>query len=99
MCNAIYLSRELRDPSLVQYAAKNCTLLDAVLSSGHNPETSHHDDLASASKYLTYYTLLKEDKSKRRMSFDTNKILYLKINPCMDLESQNQSHRFIFKKN
>lgn len=59
--------------------------------SGHNPESTHYEDLASASKYLTYYTILKEDKTKRRLSYDAKKILSLRINPSgTELNIQSQ---------
>jgi hypothetical protein len=56
--------------------------------SGTNPQASHYEDLNKSSKYLTYYTTLKEDNAYK-LSIDAKQILNLRINPS-NREFSNQ---------
>ena len=77
LCNAIYLSKENKDSTLIQYAAKNVLLMDAVAASGEDIRTTHHHDLARAISYLEYYTVLKNNSNQTSM--DTKQTLSIRI--------------------
>ncbi len=79
LCSAIYLSNEMKDESLIQYAAKNVILLDALVTSGWNEETMHHENVEKSANYLCYYSILKEDS--RRLPIEVKEILHLRLNP------------------
>jgi hypothetical protein len=90
LCSAIYLSNEMKDESLIQYAAKNVILLDVLVTSGWNEETMHHENVEKSANYLCYYSILKEDS--RRLPIEVKEILHLRLNPS---QREFNSHRLI----
>jgi hypothetical protein len=80
LCSAIYLAEEYRDPTIVQYAAKNSLLLSVVAISGQDVRTTHSQDVEQSTGYLTYYTMLRNDESSRQ-STCIKQNLTLRINP------------------
>jgi hypothetical protein len=87
LCCGIYLSNEFKDTSIIQYAAINVFLIDAVYMSGLDRQAYHSKDLEKSLAFLRYYTLLKEDKNRR--SSDAKQILNLRIKPSgRDIISQ-----------
>ncbi len=90
LCSAIYLSGELKDPSLQQHAAKNVLLIDSVYRSGLDSRTTHFSDLQKAVEYLNYYT--KFEESSEQNVTDAKRILHLRLNP---FSREYQKYRLI----
>ncbi len=90
LCSAIYLSVELKDPSLQKHAAKNVLLIDSVFRSGLDSRTTHFSDLQKAVEYLNYYT--KFEESSGQIATDAKRILHLRLNP---FSRESQKYRFV----
>ncbi len=90
LCSAIYLSNELKDDSLIQYAAKNIILVDSLVASALNEETIHHENIEKSANYLCYYSLLKDD-SHRLLPVEVKEILHLRLNPSQREFNNSQS--------
>ena len=80
LCSAIYLAKEYRDPTIVQYAARNGILLNVVFASGQDARTKHSQNLDKAAEALIYYTTLRDDETRRSSKY-TSQTLNLRINP------------------
>ena len=89
LCCAIYLSNEQKDASVIQYAAKNVCILNAVFLSGSDLGANHNKDLEKSLRNLCYYTTLKEDKT--RHSTEAHHILHLRIKTSNREFSSNNS--------
>lgn len=78
LCSAIFLSNELKDPSLPQYAAKNVLLIDSVFRSGLDSRTTHFKDLHKAVETMCSYSY---QATTNQSSTDAKRILHLRLNP------------------
>ncbi|XP_023932557.1 DENN domain-containing protein 3-like isoform X1 [Lingula anatina] len=56
------MSEEYKDPGLIQQAAKNVILIDAVIKSGQEETVMHHEQLEEAANKLCYFTMLREQQ-------------------------------------
>ncbi|CAH1774894.1 unnamed protein product [Owenia fusiformis] len=74
------IAEELRDPGIVQQAAQNVLLVDAVIRSGEENCCSHHTSVERAASYLCYFTRRKED-GVDKLPPDTKHVLQHRINP------------------
>ncbi len=76
-----------------------CTVIDRFLfikfSSGLNSEANHHSDLNKSMRILSYYTMMRDDKTRR--STDAKKILHLRIKPSIrEFHSQNSIESMVY---
>ncbi len=85
---ATFLSKEYKDNSMINMAAKNILLLDSICQSGLDSRTVHSLDLQKAINSLIYYTSFEENIDENLN--DAKQILHLRIKPS-SRNNKNQS--------
>ena len=64
---------------MINMAAKNVLLIDAVCQSGLDSTAVHSKDLKKSINFLIYYTKFEENLDQN--SYDAKQILHLRIKP------------------
>lgn len=75
---AANLSKEYKNNSIINMAAKNILLMDSVCQSGMDPRTKHSEDLQKAIDYLIYYS--KYEDLNENLN-ESKQILHLRLKP------------------
>ncbi|XP_072026866.1 DENN domain-containing protein 3-like [Amphiura filiformis] len=81
------ISDAQKDPQVVQQAARNVLLLDAVIRSAENPGATHARHLDAAAWQLCHFTRLKSE-GMAKVTPETSSVLVHKFNP-----SSNEAQR------
>jgi hypothetical protein len=72
---------------MINMAAKNVLLIDAVFQSGLDSTAVHSKDLKKSIDFLIYYTSFEENLDQN--SYDAKQILHLRIKPS-NRSNENQ---------
>ncbi|XP_064652222.1 DENN domain-containing protein 3-like isoform X2 [Lineus longissimus] len=81
MRSGLVIADELKDPGIIQQAALNVLLLDAVIRSGNEPVASHHQNLEKAADGLCHFTKQIKDGGIVLPDPVTKEILQHRLNP------------------